>query len=135
MNLFKSTILSLAIMSFSSVAFSAGELPEYFHVNLKQSKNVVLDKTVFNSKQEFVFKDKRCFYTGKMIEKGNIKISKETCHNKIKKVDYFAFEKHFNKNPRYFPAKSGTDYILVKKDAIRERKPSEMERKYERHER
>ena len=118
-----STLLSTFVLLTFSIIFTANassELPEHFTVSMNQYKKVFLKNTIRHQNQLFVFTDKKCSYSGNMDKKGQINVTKSTCKNKTAKVDYFAFERFYNKNPRFFPAKSGSEYILVERKAIKE---------------
>lgn len=125
-----SMIMLLGLMS-SSMVMATNALPAYFSVNLKDAKQVVLQSTVFDKDEMFVFIDKdkpECQYMGKMTEQGNISVFDQKCKDKLTPVDYFAFERDFNNNPRFFPSRVGTSYLVISRQAIKERAPTKFEK-------
>ncbi len=115
-----------------SCAVNANDtLPAYFNVNLKDARYVVLAQTAFDKEDMFVFIDKEkpeCKYLGKMTGQGNISVFEQKCRDQVKTIDYFAFERDYNKNPRFFPARVGTSYLLISRQAIKERAPTQLEK-------
>lgn len=115
-----------------SCAVNANDtLPAYFNVNLKDARYVVLAQTAFDKEDMFVFIDKEkseCKYLGKMTGQGNISVFEQKCRDQVKTIDYFAFERDYNQNPRFFPARVGTNYLLISRQAIKERAPTKLEK-------
>lgn len=123
--------LGLAGLVMSGVVQANDPLPAYFNVSLKDAKYVVLAQTVFDKEDMFVFIDKEkseCKYLGKMTGQGNISVFEQKCRDQSKTVDYFAFERDYNKNPRFFPARVGVIYLLISRQAIKERAPTKLEK-------